>query len=231
MTGSGSSCGACKFLRRKCTCDCVFAPYFSYDQASAHFAAVHKVFGASNVSKLLSHLPVQARSDAAVTISYEALARMRDPVYGCVAHIFALQEQVANLQEEIEILGTQMANLGVGFQSGRADQFHDNITSTFCEIPVHFTETNNHGDKSHLFCQNHQEDHLHQLAATNTMMINAEFHGMCAWGGAKDPDQDQDQDHNLSSEDDPNLMDKIFDATEPGTCMPSYPWIANNVCD
>lgn len=94
MTVLGSSCGACKFLRRKCTTECVFAPYFCYDEAATHFAAVHKVFGASNVSKLLLHLPVHNRSDAAVTISYEALARIRDPIYGCVAHIFALQQQV-----------------------------------------------------------------------------------------------------------------------------------------
>ncbi|XVF75292.1 hypothetical protein PTKIN_Ptkin13bG0175500 [Pterospermum kingtungense] len=113
MTGLGSSCGACKFLRRKCTSECVFAPYFCYDEAATHFAAVHKVFGASNASKLLSHLPIHNRSDAAVTISYEALARIRDPIYGCVAHIFALQQQVATLQEEIEILINQMANHAV----------------------------------------------------------------------------------------------------------------------
>ncbi|KAK7300747.1 hypothetical protein RJT34_11596 [Clitoria ternatea] len=110
MTGSGSSCGACKFLRRKCTTDCVFAPYFSYDQAATHFAAVHKIYGASNVSRLLSHLPIQNRSDAAITISYEALARMQDPVYGCVAHIYALQQQVASLQEEVDTLGSLVVN-------------------------------------------------------------------------------------------------------------------------
>ncbi|KAK7321527.1 hypothetical protein VNO77_32268 [Canavalia gladiata] len=110
MTGFTSSCGACKFLRRKCTRDCVFAPYFSYDQAATHFAAVHKIYGASNVSKLLSHLPIHNRSDAAITISYEALARMQDPIYGCVAHIYALQQQVASLQEEIDTLGSLMAN-------------------------------------------------------------------------------------------------------------------------
>ncbi|KAJ7960145.1 putative LOB domain-containing protein [Quillaja saponaria] len=109
MTGSGSSCGACKFLRRKCTTECVFAPHFCYDQAATHFAAVHKVFGASNVSRLLLQLPVDNRSDAAITISYEALARMHNPVYGCVGHIFALQQQVASLQEEIDILGNLMA--------------------------------------------------------------------------------------------------------------------------
>ncbi|KAL8552010.1 hypothetical protein ACS0TY_000897 [Phlomoides rotata] len=113
MTGVSSSCGACKFLRRRCTGECIFAPYFCYEQASTHFAAVHKVFGASNVSKLLSHLPVHSRSDAAITISYEALARMQDPIYGCVAHIFSLQQQVACLEEEIETIGNQMANIGV----------------------------------------------------------------------------------------------------------------------
>ncbi|XP_073293161.1 LOB domain-containing protein 33-like [Primulina huaijiensis] len=112
MTGLGSSCGACKFLRRRCASDCVFAPYFCYEQAATHFSAVHKVFGASNVSKLLLHLPVHSRSDAAITISYEALARMHDPIYGCVAHIFALQQQVASIKEEIEMVGNQMANLG-----------------------------------------------------------------------------------------------------------------------
>lgn len=96
MTGSGSPCGACKFLRRKCVKGCVFAPYFCHEQGATHFAAIHKVFGASNVSKLLAHLPVSDRCEAAVTISYEAQARLQDPIYGCVSHIFALQQQVIN---------------------------------------------------------------------------------------------------------------------------------------
>ena len=87
-------CGACKFLRRKCINGCIFAPHFGSDQGSARFAAVHKVFGASNVSKLLLHIPVHQRHDAVVTISYEAQARLSDPVYGCVSTVLALQQQV-----------------------------------------------------------------------------------------------------------------------------------------
>ncbi|KAK6164522.1 hypothetical protein DH2020_001386 [Rehmannia glutinosa] len=104
MTGSGSPCGACKFLRRKCVRGCVFAPYFCHEQGATHFAAIHKVFGASNVSKLLAHLPVSDRCEAAVTISYEAQARLQDPIYGCVSHIFALQQQVVNLQAQLASL-------------------------------------------------------------------------------------------------------------------------------
>ena len=91
--GSGP-CGACKFLRRKCVKGCIFAPYFDPDQGTAHFAAVHKVFGASNASKLLLRIPTHKRLDAVVTLCYEALTRVRDPVHGCVGHIFTLQQQV-----------------------------------------------------------------------------------------------------------------------------------------
>ncbi|KAM3317159.1 hypothetical protein ACQJBY_035035 [Aegilops geniculata] len=107
MTGFPSPCGACKFLRRKCVSGCVFAPHFSHEQGAAHFGAIHKVFGASNVSKLLTSLPVIDRREAAATISYEAQARLHDPVYGCVAHIFALQQQAVNLQAQLESLKAQ----------------------------------------------------------------------------------------------------------------------------
>ncbi|XP_050238879.1 LOB domain-containing protein 16-like [Mercurialis annua] len=106
---TGSPCGACKFLRRKCASDCIFAPYFCSEQGAARFAAIHKVFGASNVSKLLLHVPVADRCEAVVTIAYEAQARIRDPVYGCVAHIFALQQQVACLQAQLMQVKAQVA--------------------------------------------------------------------------------------------------------------------------
>ncbi|KAL3616571.1 hypothetical protein CASFOL_039961 [Castilleja foliolosa] len=109
--GGGGPCGACKFLRRKCVAGCIFAPYFDSEQGAAHFAAVHKVFGASNVSKLLHHIPPSKRLDAVVTICYEAQARLRDPIYGCVAHIFALQQQVVNLQAELSYLQSHLAAL------------------------------------------------------------------------------------------------------------------------
>ncbi|XP_047320831.1 LOB domain-containing protein 18-like [Impatiens glandulifera] len=104
--GGGGPCGACKFLRRKCLSGCIFAPYYL---DSDHFAAVHKVFGASNVSKLLHHIPIHNRSYAALTLTYQAQARLTDPVYGCVAHIFALQQQVVNLQSEVTYLQSRLA--------------------------------------------------------------------------------------------------------------------------
>ncbi|MED6145323.1 hypothetical protein PIB30_024076 [Stylosanthes scabra] len=103
-------CGACKFLRRKCVTGCIFAPHFGSDQGAAKFAAVHKVFGASNVSKLLLHIPANRRNEAVATICYEAQARLSDPVYGCVSTILSLQQQVASLQAEVAITQTQVMN-------------------------------------------------------------------------------------------------------------------------
>ncbi|CAN7116948.1 unnamed protein product, partial [Brassica rapa subsp. narinosa] len=118
-TGTASPCGACKLLRRKCASGCIFAPHFGSDQA-ARFAAVHKVFGASNVSKLLHHIPVNRRHEAVVTISYEAQARLSDPVYGCVSTILALQQQVASLQGELSLVQSQLINSRVAMATTTA---------------------------------------------------------------------------------------------------------------
>ncbi|OMO82910.1 hypothetical protein CCACVL1_11688 [Corchorus capsularis] len=108
MGGSGSSpCASCKLLRRRCAKDCIFAPYFPSDDPHK-FAIVHKVFGASNVSKMLQELPVQQRADAVSSLVYEANARVRDPVYGCVGAISYLQNQVSQLQMQLAVAQTEM---------------------------------------------------------------------------------------------------------------------------
>ncbi|CAJ1971055.1 unnamed protein product [Sphenostylis stenocarpa] len=110
--GGNSPCASCKLLRRRCIKDCIFAPYFPSDDPQK-FVIVHKIFGASNVSKMLQELPVHQRADAVSSLVYEASARMRDPVYGCVGAISYLQNQVSELQMQLavaqaEILCVQM---------------------------------------------------------------------------------------------------------------------------
>ncbi|KAI3748879.1 hypothetical protein L6452_12288 [Arctium lappa] len=100
MAAGHSPCASCKLLRRRCAKDCVFAPYFPSDDPHK-FAIVHKVFGASNVSKMLQELPFHQRADAVSSLVYEATARMRDPVYGCVGAISYLQNQVSQLQIQL----------------------------------------------------------------------------------------------------------------------------------
>ncbi|KAK4743090.1 hypothetical protein SAY87_001091 [Trapa incisa] len=220
MTGLGSSCGACKFLRRKCTSECVFAPYFCYDQAASHFAAVHKVFGASNVSKLLHHLPVHARADAAITVSYEALARIRDPIYGCVAHIFALQEQVANLKEEIEILGTQMANLGMLSREGSAmtdNHFASNVGSQFLQndMMMNLQFYQDQQDLAFPYAGNVSDDAVGLVIAD---VGNNDSQHPHLYGG-----EGQDQ---FYEDSDPSIMERLFDGVDH-EILTLYPWLNN----
>lgn len=61
----------------------------------------------------LQELPPHQRADAVSSLVYEANARMRDPVYGCVGAISYLQNQVSQLQMQLavaqaEILCIQM---------------------------------------------------------------------------------------------------------------------------
>ncbi|KAL3536937.1 hypothetical protein ACH5RR_000303 [Cinchona calisaya] len=106
------------------------------EQGAAHFAAVHKVFGASNVSKLLLHIPVHKRLDAVVTICYEAQARLRDPVFGCVAHIFALQQQVVNLQAELSYLQGHLATLELPPPPAQPQQIMAPPSLTIADLPT-----------------------------------------------------------------------------------------------
>ncbi|KAL8465553.1 hypothetical protein ACS0TY_034879 [Phlomoides rotata] len=94
-------CAACKFLRRKCIPGCTFSPYFPPEEPHK-FANVHKIFGASNVAKLLNEILPHQRDDAVNSLAYEAEARVRDPVYGCVGAITFLQRQVERLQRELD---------------------------------------------------------------------------------------------------------------------------------
>ncbi|MQM12112.1 hypothetical protein Taro_045026 [Colocasia esculenta] len=100
-------CAACKFLRRKCMPGCIFAPYFPPEDPQK-FANVHKIFGASNVTKLLNEIHPHQREDAVNSLAYEAEARIKDPVYGCVGVISVLQRQVQRLQKELDAANTDL---------------------------------------------------------------------------------------------------------------------------
>ncbi|VFQ71794.1 unnamed protein product [Cuscuta campestris] len=109
-SSSSSPCASCKLLRRRCAKDCIFAPYFPPDDPHK-FAIVHKVFGASNISKMLQEIPVHQRGDAVSSLVYEANARMRDPVNGCVGAISYLQNQVAQLQLQLAVAQAEILRL------------------------------------------------------------------------------------------------------------------------
>ncbi|XP_049411083.1 LOB domain-containing protein 25-like isoform X1 [Solanum stenotomum] len=117
-------CSACKLLRRRCTKDCIFLPHFP--PAEPHkFIVVHRIFGASNITKMLQQeIPMDNREDAVISMVYEATARLRDPVYGSVGIISALQKHIFHLQSELNeasaeamSLRTQLSNASTSLPS------------------------------------------------------------------------------------------------------------------
>eukprot|EP01018_Ginkgo_biloba_P021765 Gb_19720 [translate_table: standard] len=110
MTGNGSTsqaCAACKYQRRKCSPECPLAPYFPPDQPK-QFLNAHKLFGVSNILRILKQLDDSQKSDAMKSIVYQANAREKDPVHGCFGIIMMLQTQVERLKEELELVRSQV---------------------------------------------------------------------------------------------------------------------------
>ncbi|RDX66912.1 LOB domain-containing protein 20, partial [Mucuna pruriens] len=124
-------CGACKYMRRKCHVQCVFAPYFASDQGLARFAIVHKIFGANSVSKMLSNVALDRRHEVAVSLLYEAQARLADPVYGYLSTIVSFQQKVASLQGELLMIQNQLINTRISYatllQSTQQQQSNINV--------------------------------------------------------------------------------------------------------
>ncbi|XP_047340301.1 LOB domain-containing protein 30-like [Impatiens glandulifera] len=119
------ACGACKFLQKRCLDDCIFAPYFDSNEGTANFESVHRIFGANNICKLLTNMPIEKRADVVFTLCLEARARLQDPIYGCISEIYTLQNQVITLEAELSSLQAQ-----VDTQQSPLDEFDSNIGSS-----------------------------------------------------------------------------------------------------
>ncbi|KAJ8560880.1 hypothetical protein K7X08_027070 [Anisodus acutangulus] len=85
------------------------------------FASVHKVFGASNVNKMLQELPEYQRGDAVSSMVYEASARMKDPIYGCVGTISSLQHQIDLLQSQLATAQAELVHMKMQLYSSMCD--------------------------------------------------------------------------------------------------------------
>ncbi|KAL9230244.1 hypothetical protein vseg_005622 [Gypsophila vaccaria] len=153
-------CAACKLLRRRCAQECPFSPYFSPHEPHK-FASVHKVFGASNVSKLLMEVPESQRADAANSLVYEANVRLRDPVYGCMGAISALQQQLQVLQAELNAIRSEILKY----------KYRDNINLSNISINnttnSSTTNNNNNNINSNNNSNNNNNNNINNNATTS----------------------------------------------------------------
>ncbi|KAF8011581.1 hypothetical protein BT93_J2003 [Corymbia citriodora subsp. variegata] len=101
------ACAACKYQRRKCEPNCLLAPYFPYDRQH-QFLNAHKLFGVSNITKVIKNLAPHEKDEAMRTIIYQSDARAHDPVLGCYRIIRDLHRQIEFCQAELEFVLRQL---------------------------------------------------------------------------------------------------------------------------
>ncbi|WVZ10444.1 hypothetical protein V8G54_014974 [Vigna mungo] len=110
MTLKGATtqaCAACKHQRRKCTSECLLAPYFPADQPKV-FLNVHRLFGVSNIVKILKILEPNQKKIAMDSIIIQANYRDKYPVHGCWEEICRLQYQIWLAEEELHAVYQQL---------------------------------------------------------------------------------------------------------------------------
>ncbi|XP_077225504.1 LOB domain-containing protein 27-like [Tasmannia lanceolata] len=106
--GTSQACAACKYQGRKCAVDCPLAPYFPPDQPK-QFQNVHRLFGVSNILKILKQLDANQRRKAMRSIICHANIREKYPVNGCLGIIVDLQLQIHHTQQELYAVNAQLA--------------------------------------------------------------------------------------------------------------------------
>ncbi|KAI3686480.1 hypothetical protein L1987_80158 [Smallanthus sonchifolius] len=108
MTLKGAACAACKYQRKRCTSECMLAPYFRPEDPVL-FRNAHKLFGVRNILRILEKINPNHREEAMRSIIYEANMRDQFPVHGCLNVICELQCQIRQAEDELYSVLTWLA--------------------------------------------------------------------------------------------------------------------------
>ncbi|WOL03057.1 hypothetical protein Cni_G11777 [Canna indica] len=103
-----SACAACRYQRRKCKPDCILAPFFPANNQQK-FLNAHRLFGVSNINKIIANLDPYQRTEAMHTIIFQSDMRAHDPVGGCYHYIRELERQLEHDTAELELVLRQLA--------------------------------------------------------------------------------------------------------------------------
>lgn len=97
------ACASCKHQRRKCDESCELAPYFPASRYR-EFQNAHRLFGVSNILKILSAVEPSQKEAAAESILMEGNARKKDPVHGCLGIVRSLESQIKFYEKQLDFV-------------------------------------------------------------------------------------------------------------------------------
>ncbi|CAN4102112.1 unnamed protein product [Withania somnifera] len=127
--GNGlQACAACKYQRRRCVIDCPLAPYFPAERQK-DFLNAHKLFGVSNLLKVLKNVASFQKENAMKSLIFEANIRAKDPVGGCYRVIWNLYRQINLYQEELQFVYREIVRIHAA-----AIQEQRNIDTKDCSV-------------------------------------------------------------------------------------------------
>ncbi|KAI3744107.1 hypothetical protein L1987_57182 [Smallanthus sonchifolius] len=95
-------CASCRHQRKKCTQKCVLAQFFPAEK-SQDFQAVHRVFGVSNVTKLVKGLSREDGKKAVDSLIWEANCRLNDPVLGPLGEFQRVSEELKYYKSQYQV--------------------------------------------------------------------------------------------------------------------------------
>ncbi|XP_027167857.1 LOB domain-containing protein 22 [Coffea eugenioides] len=129
------ACAACKYQRRKCAPDCILAPYFPHDR-QRQFLNAHKLFGVSNITKIIRILDQPEKDAAMRTIIFQSDVRASDPVGGCYRIIRQLQRQIEYTKLELDFVLHQLALCRAQAQAQAQVQAHQHQRQQQMLVPA-----------------------------------------------------------------------------------------------
>ncbi|KAL2548519.1 LOB domain-containing protein 22-like [Forsythia ovata] len=148
--GSSQACAACKYQRRKCSPSCSLAPYFPADRQK-DFLNTQKLFGVSNIKKILKNVKQNDKETAMKSMIYQANMRAIHPVGGCCHVIRELESHINFYKAELDFVRRQIAicraqalqdeiqKLGscqkLGFDSQQVQVVEDGMVTTWEDQP------------------------------------------------------------------------------------------------
>ncbi|KAI0491949.1 hypothetical protein KFK09_026212 [Dendrobium nobile] len=100
-TSSSPACAACRYQRRKCSPNCLLAPFFPADKPQ-NFINAHRLFGLSKIVKTLNSLDENSRPEAIRSIIFQSNTRAQDPAGGCYRIVLQLQDNIQLYQARLE---------------------------------------------------------------------------------------------------------------------------------
>ncbi|KDP21035.1 hypothetical protein JCGZ_21506 [Jatropha curcas] len=140
-SGAGESsnrhgCAACKHQRRKCNDNCLLKPCFGLERIE-EFQAAQRVFGISNLNKMIKSLQAQDRHKAIESVIWEASIWKKDPINGPLGQYRKLEQENQFLKNQL----IQQQQKQIMSYPGRLglQGFNNGVIQQNCDFPANYS--------------------------------------------------------------------------------------------